>query len=249
MVVVMLHDNKMLENFGLTVTEEKVYLNLLKLGSSTASEIIKKTQLHRTTVYDVLNRLIEKGFVSFVIQNKIKYYSSVNPSKFLDIASEEKKKSEEKQLLAKNIVEKIKLIKEEPKAKSIAQIFVGIKGQKTIMNDILEEGGDFIEFGAEGKFEDVLPEYTKQWAKKRTEKNIKAKIIATEGSSVSKWKMNKIKLIPKEYQSPASTIVYGNKVAIFIQEEPITIILIESRKLSQSYKNYFDLLWKISKTY
>ena len=61
----------MLEEFGLTQTEEKVYLVLSQSGISPASDIIKKTQLHRTTVYDVLNRLIEKGIVSFVIKNKI----------------------------------------------------------------------------------------------------------------------------------------------------------------------------------
>ena len=40
----------MLEEFGLTITEEKVYLALLKIGESGTAEIIKKTQLHRTTV-------------------------------------------------------------------------------------------------------------------------------------------------------------------------------------------------------
>jgi sugar-specific transcriptional regulator TrmB len=237
----------MLEEFGLTKTEEKVYFVLLHQGLSSASEIIKKTQLHRTTIYDVLDRLIEKGVASFVIQNKIKYYSAINPSKFLDIALEEKKKAEAKQELAKKIISEINFIKKEIKSKSTAQVFVGAKGQKTIMNDIIEEGKDFVEFGAGGKFEDELASYTKQWAEKRIAKNIRAKIIFTEGSSVPKWRMNQIKFIPKEHQSPAATIVYGDKVAIFIHEEPITIVLIESEKLSRSYKNYFNLLWKIAK--
>ena len=76
----------MLEEFGLTETEEKVYLSLVKLGESPASEIIKKTQLHRTTIYDVLERLIEKGLISFVTKNKIKYYLTASPSKFEDLA-------------------------------------------------------------------------------------------------------------------------------------------------------------------
>jgi HTH-type transcriptional regulator, sugar sensing transcriptional regulator len=237
----------MLEEFGITKTEEKVYLVLSQHGSSTASDIIKKTQLHRTTVYDVLDRLIEKGVVSFVVQNKIKYYSSINPSKFLDIALEQQKQAEAKQELAKKIISEINSLKKESESKSTAQVFVGVKGQKTIMNDIIEEGKDFVEFGAEGKFEEGLSSYTKQWAEKRIAKNIKAKIIFKEGLSGPKWKMNQIRYVSKEYQSPASTIVYGNKVAIFIHEEPITIILIESKKLSESYRNYFNLLWKLAK--
>ena len=37
------------------------------------------------------------------------------------------------------------------------------------------------------------------------------------------------------------------KLAIFIDEDPFLIITIESKKLSQTYKNYFQLLWKIAK--
>ena len=237
----------MLEEFGLTKTEEKVYLALFRLGLSPAAEIIKKTQLHRTTIYDVLSRLIEKGLTSYIIQNKIKYYSAVNPSKFSDIASEQKKEAEEKQKLAKEIINKLKSIKEEARVEPLAQIFIGNKGLKTIMNDIIETKEDFLEFGVEGKFEDALSIYTAHWAEQRRKKNIKAKIICTEGSQIPEWKMNEIRFVPKEYQSPASTLIYGDKVAIFIDEEPILIILIESKKLARSYKNYFHLLWKIAK--
>jgi len=236
----------MLEEFGLTKIEEKVYLALLKGGLSPAADIIKKTQLHRTTVYDVLSRLIEKGLASYIIQNKIKYYSSASPSKFLDIASEEKKQAEEKQELAKEVINKIKLIKGQVNVYPLAQIFIGTKGLKTIMNDIIETKEDFVEFGVEGKFEDDLKTYTEQWANQRRKNNIKAKIICTKETQAPVWKMNEIKFVPKEYQSPASTLVYGNKVAIFIEEDPILIILIESKKLAQSYKNYFSLLWKIA---
>ena len=146
----------MLEEFGLTQTEEMVYLALLKLGNSPAIDIIKKTQLHRTTVYDVLERLISKGIVSYIIQNKIKSYSAVNPSKFLDIALDEGKQAEEKQRLAKQVIKEINLIQQEAKAKSLAQIFVGVQGKKTVMQDIIDEGKDFIEFAGGGRFEDEL---------------------------------------------------------------------------------------------
>jgi len=239
----------MLEQFGITQTEEKVYLALLRTGKVPAADLIKKTQLHRTTVYDVLDRLIEKGLVSFIIQNKIKNYAPVNPSKFLDIASEEKKQAEEKEKLAKEIAEKMKAIKQEEKMCPIAQIFVGLAGIKTVMNDIIETKEDFIEFGVEWRFGDVkdLKLYTDKWADQREKYKIHAKMICTEGASTPVFHMNELKYVPKEYQSPATTMVYGDKIAIFLREEPLLIILIESKKLAQSYKNYFSLLWKLAK--
>jgi len=237
----------MLEEFGLTKTEEKIYLVLLRLGSVSASEIIKKTQLHRTTVYDVLERLIEKGLVSFVYVNKIKIYSSANPSKFLDIALEEQKKADKKQESANRIVKQIASIKEEQKQKSFVHLFTGTEGQKTIMDDIIETGKEFYILGGGGKFSHDHPIYTEQWAEKRRRKNIKAKIIGTNRGEAPVWKLNEIKYLPKEYKSPSVTFVYGGKVAIFIQENPVLIILIDSDKVASSYKNYFNLLWKIAK--
>ena len=237
----------MLEEFGLTKTEEKVYLALLKLGESSASEIIKKTQLHRTTVYDVLERLIEKGFISSIIKNKIRYYSPASPTKLLDIATEEIHIAEEKQKSATRIIKEIELIKKKSHTKSIAQIFVGDKGQRTVMSDLIETGEDFLIFGSEGTVKETLPTYVDQWANARRKKNIKAKIIATQGTKPPIWKLNEVRFVPKEYQSPAITMIYGDKVAIFMDEEPFLIIVIESKKLSQSYRNYFKLVWSIAK--
>jgi sugar-specific transcriptional regulator TrmB len=222
-------------------------LSLLRLGESNAAEIIKKTQLHRTTVYDVLERLIEKGFASSIIKNKIRYYFPSSPSKLLDIATEEINLAEEKQKSAAKIIKEIESIKGESKSKSIVHIFVGSKGQKTVMNDIIETGKDFVVFGSEGTAHESLPLYTEKWARQRTKKNIKAKIISIKGGLAPIWKLNQVKYVPKEYQAPASTIIYGDKVAIVLHEEPVLIIFIESKNLAQSYKNYFDLLWKIAK--
>jgi len=236
----------MLEEFGLTKTEEKVYLALVRSGESNAADLIKKTQLHRTTVYDVLDRLIEKGVVSFVTKNKIKFYSSLDPSRFLDMLSEERAEIEKKQVLAKELISKIHSIEKQANVKSIAQIFLGANGKKAVMQDLINEGKDFIEFGAEGRFEDEMSTYTKQWAEQRRKKKIKAKLLFRKGVEVPTWDLNEIRFVTQEYQSPAATIVYGNKVAIFIDEEPSLIILIESEKLAKSYRNYFDMLWKIA---
>ena len=112
--------------------------------------------------------------------------------------------------------------------------------------DLFTKNKDFIEFASEGKFEDELSTYTKQWAVQRVRNNIKAKIIMKKGADAPVWKMNKIKFIEEEYQSPTATIIYQNKVAIFIHEEPVLIILIESEQLAQSYLNYFKILWWIA---
>jgi len=239
---------EVLEKFGLTKTEAKVYVALIRLGSTSAGPLIKKTQLHRATVYDVLERLIEKGLVNFVMKNDKKHYEASPPERFLDMVNEESKSAEEKKKIATRLVKILNNIEVPKEQKSIAHIYLGNEGLKALMNDIINEGKDFVVFGAEGRFEDTLKYYTKQWARMRIKKNIRAKMIYTEGTRAAEWKMNEIRFVPKEYSSPASTLIYGDKVAITLnQEEPVVTILIESEKVAKGYKNYFKLLWKIAK--
>ena len=64
-------NTKILEEVGLTGNEIKVYLALLELGSVTAGDILKKIELHRGAVYDTLDKLIDKGLVSYFIKNNV----------------------------------------------------------------------------------------------------------------------------------------------------------------------------------
>ncbi|MCX6741659.1 MAG: helix-turn-helix domain-containing protein [Candidatus Pacearchaeota archaeon] len=88
---------KILEKLGLTENQAKVYLALLRLGSVTAGIIIKETGLHRAYVYEILEKLMDKGLVSHVIQAQRKYFEAANPKKFLEMISEEKQNIQEKE--------------------------------------------------------------------------------------------------------------------------------------------------------
>ena len=237
----------MLKEFGFTVSEEKVYLALVGRGQIGAADVIKKTRLHRATVYDVLERLIGKGFIGFTFQNNIKVYSIGDYSKFLDAASEEKRTAETKEGKALEIIRKLKALEKGSIKGPVAKVFVGAEGRKAVMNDIIEAGKDFVVFGSEGRFVEDLKDYTEQWARKREERNIRARIIVAEGSRAPVWKLNNIRVIGKVYCSPASTFVYGEKVAMFMNDDAGTVVVVESGKLARSYGSYFGILWKMGK--
>jgi septum site-determining protein MinD len=78
-------DTKILEEVGLTPNESKVYLSLIELGSSSATQIIQKAGLHRAVVYDLLERLIEKGLVGYVIKGRKKFFEATNPERLKEV--------------------------------------------------------------------------------------------------------------------------------------------------------------------
>ena len=238
-----------LEQLGLTRIEAKVYLALLKLGSTTTGPLVKKTELHRATVYDALKRLMEKGLVTFIIKEKTKYFQAVNPEHFLDLIKEKKRELEEKEKLAKDIIKKLKQIREQAKIKESASIFQGKRGIKTVFEDILKYK-EYYAFASRGKFREILGSYFDQFQRKKRQKRIKAKILIDESLKNSEYVKSiygEIRFLPKEYNYPTATIVYDNKVAFFVFAEYPTAFLIESKEVADSFKSYFELLWKLSK--
>ena len=60
----MKHEIESLKEVGLTNYEAKTYYTLLKLGEATASTIASAAKIARAKVYEMLNSLVIKGFIS-----------------------------------------------------------------------------------------------------------------------------------------------------------------------------------------
>ena len=88
-------DKDILKEVGLTTNETDVYLTLLKEGSISVNNIAEKAGLHRQAVYDALDRLLEKGFVSFVTRNNKKHFQGIHPQKILEYLQEKRGENSE----------------------------------------------------------------------------------------------------------------------------------------------------------
>ena len=73
-------------NIGFTLNEAKVYLALVKFRLLNGYEVAKESRVSRSLVYDVLNRLVTKGFVNKIL-GETTLYSALEFDKVLDIIS------------------------------------------------------------------------------------------------------------------------------------------------------------------
>lgn len=236
-------------DIGLSVKESDFYLQITKHGEITASEIGKLTNESRTHTYDTLNKLLEKSLISYVIKNNVKYFQAVNPNKLLDYLKEKKEKiiMEEKEI-SKIIPEIEKLKGKHSKEDTKIEVYVGKEGIKTIMNDILREGKNFITWGATSKVNEYLPDFfIKKYLNERKRKKIKGKQLFTDFYGVLKSPLSDNRKLPKEFTSPTTTGIYGNKVSIWFWLEIPKVILIENKALADSYRKHFELMWKQAK--
>ena len=82
---------ELLRNIGLTEKEAITYCTNLKIGTHPASTIARKAQLNRCTAYSVLESLVKKGLVCQFIQNKLRYFTAVEPRQLITYINEQKR--------------------------------------------------------------------------------------------------------------------------------------------------------------
>lgn len=233
-------DVSVLIELGLERKEVKIYLILLKLQQATVTRISEETRIERTLCYSVINKLLDKGLVSYAVQNNVKYFKAAPPEKLME---DLKETQEELQKILPHLIGLSKLGRE----KTRAEIYQGKEGMKTVIKDIIREKKDYIVFGEEGRFQETLPIYSLQFIRRIEEEGIKERVLVKEGMEVIKSKNSEFRYIPKEYLSPSSTVVYGNKVAIVVWSEPFLTILIGNKEVADSYRGYFEMLWRMVK--
>jgi len=73
------------------------------------------------------------------------------------------------------------------------------------------------------------------------------RIVANVKIKPVKLPLVKIKYVPEEFNSNVSTYIFDGKVALFMWVNNPLAILIGHKDVYDSYKNYFEYLWKIAK--
>ena len=129
----------------------------------------------------------------------------------------------------------------------ISRNLSGFTGLKSVYDDILRTGKDYVGFGPGHELEKILKHYFVHFIKIRHRKKMSAKIIYSEDARgmIRKGSFSQLRFIPKEYSSHAALRIYGDKVAILLlsQEEP-TAIVIKNNEISDGYSKYFEIMWK-----
>ncbi len=234
-----------LTDLGFSKNESKVYYSLLRLGPSTAGVIAARSNIHRTNAYDALERLAERGMVTYIFKGNKKYFEAVDPNQILELLKDRMRKFE---TVLPTLQLDFKLSKESNKA----HIFEGIAGVRAITNDMLKENKEISVFGIPKDVAERLKSFINVFHKRRIEKKITMYHLYDADARERIGFLNSLpyteaKYIPHDIESPATTLIYGHKIAFVIWSEPILSILIESDRMANQYKKFFTLLYKMGK--
>jgi HTH-type transcriptional regulator, sugar sensing transcriptional regulator len=236
----------LLKDIGLTEREVEVYLILMEIGSSPVNKIYERTGIQRRNIYDLLNKLVSKGLVSYIVDGNKKYFQPKDPEKLLHFIDEQKARLESKRgELAGNIGE-LKAKFNGIKTEQEAEIYRGLDGIKSILIDCLKEK-EVLFIGATGMVEDKLPYFWSQYNRKRIANKTSWKLLLNyeaKDKPITKSLLYSYKILPKELSSPNVIYIYGNNVAnVLWSDLPISFLIKDSR-IADSYRKYFNFLWR-----
>jgi sugar-specific transcriptional regulator TrmB len=247
-----------LKEIGLTDTEAEIYSTLSSFDDLSASQLVKETNVKRTTIYHALETLEQKGLVSKRLQSGKLSYSANNPKsleRYLDsqISSLQYKKQE--------VVSHLSLLlREEKKKPSSFKInqSEGIQGIKNIIDEALYCHSRRWEIIAPSKnfFSEFDKPYTTYFLKTRLENGIVARSLweSTSGRRIltdAEIKSRNPRILPEAMHGKFKTVVliFDDKVAFIPSLKEKTAALVQSAELHDSMLAIFEGLWAHSKPY
>ncbi len=242
-----MHEINQLIDLGLTPGEAKVYLALLELGSTKVGPVVKKSEVAQSNVYWILERLKEKGLVSYTVKSKIKYFQAASPKFLLEYLQNKQKALAEQEKLLHSFLPKLLAI-EEQSPKQEVEVFTGTKGLRSAYEKLLEEGEELLHFYEHkkeyAKVSDLFYFNIMDILKKVPAKGIVNK--AYKSSSVIK-KANFVSYRFVSFPIPGNIEFCADKVLIISWKKPIVGILIHSESIVGSLKTYFNAVWRQAK--
>jgi sugar-specific transcriptional regulator TrmB len=241
-------DEKLLEEIGLAPSEISIYTALLKTGSAKVGVLIREVSLHRSRVYEAINRLIEKGLVSYIIKNNVKFFQASDPERLLSYIEEQKEKLDEKEETIKKILPELKKQISPLMPQAEAHVLYGKEGFKTMRKDVLKQKQPLYLIGAVGKEDKAVQYFFPNFDKLRIKSKIKMKVLydsEVKGKSITKLELMETKFLPKEYSSPAVINIYADRVVNVLWQGEIPIcFMIINKEIADSYRKWFELMWK-----
>jgi HTH-type transcriptional regulator, sugar sensing transcriptional regulator len=245
---------EILEKIGLTAGEAKIYLALLDLGQSTTGPIVEKSGVSTSKTYKILKRMEKKGLVSHVIKRNVVNWSAVSPKRILELIEEQEKEISKKKKEVEKIMPELLKKVESVKGKQQAEIYMGKKGMISVFNDetnyLKEHKAVNYVIGVTKEYRKDVYNFFRRLEMKKDRLKLKRKFIFGEDARgtmpfIEDSKYCQARYVP--YSSIVSINIYGETSFISIfSEEPIFFV-IKSKEIAESFKGYFNILWKSGK--
>ena len=238
-----------LEQSGLTRKEAEIYAELLRLGEVPVSAVLKATSSHPQVVYSTIEALVRKGLATSVTRRNRKYVSAEDPQVLVARQRERLRELDD-------ALPQLRALRDVP-PNAVVRVSRGNSAVQAFRMRQAEEtptrGTDYVIGGSGEAYWRSMGDQRLEYERKRINKGITKKLVTFESQrdfleqGGIQRELAEFRYLPERYGIPSTTMVFCDVVAICIWELDPIVITIESESVAESYRNYFESLWKMGK--
>ena len=239
--------------YGLSVSESRVYLFLLKNPNSSALEISKNLHIGRTKVYRLLDKLKSKNLVEFQLDNRGLRFGATHPGKLEQLVNE---KEQEVNILKKSLHSLLSHLNQINSNTSIQKskvlFYEGLDGLKQVSWNSLQAKETLRVFEKE-HISDFLPlDFSEKFRQAQVERQITTHDLTNKSSfqgftNVTELIKNYSQfryIDPNKLKINFEVLIYNDVYATYTyHESEIFCVEIHNPQLAAMQKQLFDFVW------
>lgn len=238
---------KLIDYLSFSEKEAGIYLTLLEAGEVTATDLAKRCNLKRTTLYNILPEMQRRGFIKVTKNKGRKYY-------FIEDVRNLEKILEEKMEAVHKMIPELEKYHNVSRLKPKIVLYEGVVGMKKFYQDIISSvssGEEILTYIGLKNFYDFVPkEILEKYVGERIKKKVVNKIITHDDDVAKEWEksaqneLRKIKIIKNKKEMFSGDIkIFSKKVAFLSYDEDFFGVIIESKSINNMLKSLFYIAW------
>ena len=237
---------------GLTASQAKVYIALIKEDELTPAQMVELTGESRENCYSIAKRLVELNLAEKTTNRKTAY-RALNPSALQSLAENRRRIVQRNELFVKQNLDSVMQLFYANSEMPGAHTIEGMDGIREIYNDMLHAKDDIylLRTDYDKALGNAKEGFLKHFREQRAKNNIntfaltpdypEARTYAKDGTD-KKMKFNRIFMPADAYTGKVEIDVYGNKVAMIAFGETEMATVISSPAIAEAMRQILSML-------
>jgi len=233
-----------LKQIGLHEKEAKIYLACLELGETGIKDVARKSNIKRTTIYEIIDEMINAGYLKTTFKGKRKRYVAIEPQELKILIRK-------KETLLNHILPQLSAMSNVSDMKPRVWFYQGKDGILQAYEDSLNYPGiEVVGWGSGEVVRMFDANEVEKYIQKRLRKKILQTLIMPNDEESNKFaekdsrQLRKTKSVSvEEYPFKIEINIYANRVGIFSIRDKMAVIM-ESEQISSAMRMIFQMCWK-----
>ena len=241
-----------LDLLGVGERESEVFFGLLERGAASAAMLAKQTpDIPRTSIYDILKNLQQRGLVSTVTKDAVIFYQVESAEHAIDTLEAQKRELDEKQNAIRAAADAFQQLKFGTTYEPGIRHFQGKNGILAIHRELQkarQETRTIVNIAAVYKFfprlvvEDNLKDFQTFKIPKK-DLMIKSPEAKRYLQSAPITAIHQVKWLPDSVRFDTDTLIWEGHVAIIDYSDRLSGIIIDNPTIEKTFVAWFEMMW------